>query len=112
MGIRGSSATVKQYSMLRLIFFAGIISEIHSKADDEWSKEIDNNYKDKAATYCANFYNPKGAADTSVEYLANGAESVIYKCQIGENDKLNDQVPEITGNLLPTGILIIFNLQH
>ena len=24
--IRGSSATVKQYSMLRLIFFAGIIS--------------------------------------------------------------------------------------
>ena len=54
--------------------------------------------KEKAAAYCANFYNPKGAVNTSVEYLANGAESVIYKCQIGETDTLNDQVPEITGN--------------
>ena len=54
--------------------------------------------KDKAARYCANFYNPRGAVNTSVEYLANGAESVIYKCQIGESDKLNDQVPEITGS--------------
>jgi len=96
MGIRGSGITVKQYSMMRFIFFAGIISEIQSKGDDKWSQEIDNTYKEKAATYCANFYNPKGAVNTSVEYLANGAESVIYKCQIGETDSLNDQVPEIT----------------
>merc|ERR1712131_560415 len=96
MGIRGSSITVEAYSMMRFIFFAGIISVIQAKGDDQWSKDIDNNYKDKAARYCANFYNPRGAVNTSVEYLANGAESVIYKCQIGESDKLNDQVPEIT----------------
>ena len=70
-----------------------------------------NQVTGKAATYCANFYNPKGAVDTSVEYLANGAESVIYKCQIGENDKLNEQVPEITGNLPRSGIFIKLNLQ-
>jgi len=83
--------------MLRLVLLAGIIAG----ADDKWSgdffESIDETYKDKAAIYCANFYNSKGAVDTSVEYLANGAESVIYKCQIGENDQLNDaQVPEIT----------------
>ena len=76
-----------------------------------FNREMLNQVKDKAATYCANFYNPKGAADTSVEYLANGAESVIYKCQIGENDKLNEQVPEITGNLPRSGIFIKLNLQ-
>merc|ERR1712183_157589 len=88
---------VTQYNMLRSMLLASIIAGTQAKADDQWSQDIDANYKDKAAIYCANFYNPRGAIDTSVEYLANGAESVIYKCEIGQNDQLeNDQVPSIT----------------